>query len=85
MRVSVQVPAMIIWLDGNSNRSDHPNVTGCSTGSSPADAALGGLLEVIERDTFIIAWANRLINDPARRGIAPLIRPFARHSLKLVI
>ncbi len=34
--------------------------TGAAAGSTPADAALRGLMEVVERDAFVIVWRNRL-------------------------
>ncbi len=43
-----------------ADQMDMTNVSGCATGSSVASAVLGGLLEVIERDSFMIAWATRL-------------------------
>jgi ribosomal protein S12 methylthiotransferase accessory factor len=43
-----------------ADQMDVTNVSGCATGSSVASAVLGGLLEVIERDSFMIAWATRL-------------------------
>lgn len=39
---------------------------GCATGATPAEAALQGLLEVVERDAVAIWWYNRL----RRPGIA---------------
>jgi ribosomal protein S12 methylthiotransferase accessory factor len=39
---------------------DITNVSGCATGSTVAEAVLSGLLEVVERDTFMIAWASQL-------------------------
>jgi ribosomal protein S12 methylthiotransferase accessory factor len=39
---------------------DGPIISGYACGSTLEDATLGGLLETIERDAFMIAWANRL-------------------------
>lgn len=33
---------------------------GCATGSNLTEAVLGGLMEVIERDAFLLAWYGRL-------------------------
>jgi ribosomal protein S12 methylthiotransferase accessory factor len=61
---------------------DAANVTGCATGTSAAEAALGGLLEVIERDAFMIAWATRLpvsgivLDEDTPWGVGPYIRAF---------
>jgi ribosomal protein S12 methylthiotransferase accessory factor len=40
--------------------TDGPALSGSAAGSTFAEAALAGLLEVVERDSFMIAWANRL-------------------------
>ena len=43
-----------------ADEMDITNVSGCATGSTAAEAVLSGLLEVVERDTFMIAWASQL-------------------------
>jgi ribosomal protein S12 methylthiotransferase accessory factor len=53
---------MVYYLD---YRTDHLNFVqecsnGCATGSSLEEAILFGLLELIERDTFLIAWYAKL-------------------------
>lgn len=53
---------MVYYLD---YRTDHVNFVqecsnGCATGSSLEEAILFGLLELIERDTFLIAWYAKL-------------------------
>lgn len=45
---------------GQEEQVDFPIVSGFATATSPAEAAFHGLLEVLERDAFMIAWANRL-------------------------
>lgn len=58
------VPASRVFLPLETGLAgdmpDGGNVSGAATGSSPASAILSGLLEVIERDAFMIAWANTL-------------------------
>lgn len=42
------------------DRCDFPIVSGFAAAGTPEEAAYRGLLEVLERDAFMIAWANRL-------------------------
>ncbi len=42
------------------DRADVPIVSGFAAGTTLEEAAYRGLLEVLERDAFMIAWANRL-------------------------
>ena len=44
---------------------DYPLLSGFAAGGTLEEAALHALLEVVERDAFMIAWANRL---PLRRA-----------------
>lgn len=43
---------------------DYPLLSGFAAGASRESALLSALLEVIERDTFMIAWANKLPLQP---------------------
>jgi ribosomal protein S12 methylthiotransferase accessory factor len=58
------VPAARVFLPLDTGLAgdmpDAGNVSGAATNSTPESAILAGLLEVIERDTFMIAWSNRL-------------------------
>lgn len=45
--------------------------SGCATGSSTAEAALFGLLELIERDAFLLSWYARVPVAPIRPGSVP--------------
>jgi ribosomal protein S12 methylthiotransferase accessory factor len=58
------IPASRVFLSGTLNRlggpADYPLVSGFATGNTLEEATLSALLEVIERDSFMIAWANRL-------------------------
>jgi ribosomal protein S12 methylthiotransferase accessory factor len=48
---------------GKEERVDFPIVSGFAAATSPEQAAYHGLLEVLERDAFMIAWANQLPMD----------------------
>ncbi|NEE03719.1 TOMM precursor leader peptide-binding protein [Phytoactinopolyspora halotolerans] len=62
-RRSLLVPEQIVYyLD---HRTDHRNTVqecsnGCASGSSVTEAVLHGLLELIERDAFLISWYSGL-------------------------
>ena len=43
-----------------ADQADHPPLGGSAAGSTLPEAVLGAALEVVERDGFLIAWANRL-------------------------
>ncbi len=61
---AVMVPAHRVFSPFQSSiREEHPDgpiISGYATGSTREEAILGALLEVIERDSFMISWANRL-------------------------
>ncbi|MCV3272810.1 YcaO-like family protein [Roseobacter sinensis] len=44
--------------------TDYPLLSGFAAGASRESALLSALLEVVERDSFMIAWANRLRLQP---------------------
>lgn len=53
---------LVYYLD---HRTDHRNTVqecsnGCASGASPTEAVLHGLLELIERDAFLISWYSGL-------------------------
>jgi ribosomal protein S12 methylthiotransferase accessory factor len=58
------VPAARVFLSTPihclGGQAEYPLVSGFATGNTLEEATLSGLLEVIERDSFMIAWANRL-------------------------
>ncbi len=58
------VPASRVFLPAiastPADSHDDPIVSGFATGSTWAEAALAGTLEVLERDAFMVAWRNRL-------------------------
>jgi ribosomal protein S12 methylthiotransferase accessory factor len=62
-RRPILVPEQLVYyLD---HRKDHPNFVqdcsnGCATGSCLEEAILFGLLELIERDSFLISWYAKL-------------------------
>lgn len=63
----VLVPALAVFMNYHPSPGEHlfqPTSNGLGTGPTPAAAVLSALLEVMERDAFVIAWMNRL---PATR------------------
>ena len=60
---SVLLPAQLVFL--GQPPPDEPLIAyatsnGLACGATPEEAILAGLLELVERDAFMIAWANRL-------------------------
>jgi ribosomal protein S12 methylthiotransferase accessory factor len=60
----VWLPASLTYLDYPGNDTDtyfcQPTSNGLAAGAQLEDAILAGLYELIERDSFLIAWLNRL-------------------------
>ena len=79
----VMVPASCVYIPYFFNRSDEPRThnpvsTGLACGSNLAPAIYKAILEVIERDAFMIMWQNQLpcpridlstVQDPFNRSI----------------
>lgn len=65
---SVWVPAQFVFIPYEPAPAepvfDNLQSTGLACGSSRADAILGGFLEVIERDAFMVAWRMRRPGRP---------------------
>lgn len=61
---SVYVPAVQVYLQfpalTSSERFTHPVSTGCAAHSSWEAAVVGGLVEVVERDSIALTWLQRL-------------------------
>ncbi len=58
------LPAQLVYLQPDL-APDEPRLlyqtsSGIALGSTPAQAVLSGLCELVERDAFVIAWENRL-------------------------
>jgi ribosomal protein S12 methylthiotransferase accessory factor len=56
------VPEIIAYYHapgGLTNRFVQESSNGCASGGSPAEAVYFGLMEVIERDAFLLAWFGR--------------------------
>jgi ribosomal protein S12 methylthiotransferase accessory factor len=72
---TVWAPTSLIYLDYPGNTGDlyfcPPTSNGLGAGPSLEAAALSGLYELIERDSFVITWMNRL---PPTEIIAPVSR-----------
>lgn len=68
---------------------DAPIISGYSTHATIEEAIYGALMEVIERDAFMVAWANqlrlpRLEIDPATRGeIGEYLAAFAARGIEV--
>ncbi|MFE5075785.1 TOMM precursor leader peptide-binding protein [Streptomyces halstedii] len=64
---------------GLENRFVQESSNGCASGGSPAEAAYFGLMEVIERDAFLLAWYGQV---PLREiDPATSTRPATRHMV----
>jgi ribosomal protein S12 methylthiotransferase accessory factor len=61
-RRPVLVPEILAYYHapgGLTNRFVQESSNGCASGGSPAEAVYFGLMEVIERDAFLLAWYGR--------------------------
>ena len=61
----VLVPAAIVWdtykpILPQETYLTHGQVSGSACGRTQTEASINGLLEVIERDSFMITWLNKL-------------------------
>jgi ribosomal protein S12 methylthiotransferase accessory factor len=59
------LPARLVFMGSNLASSPealigYPTSNGVACGASAEEAILRGLLEIVERDAFVIAWYNRL-------------------------
>src|SRR5205085_8592655 len=60
-RRPVAVPAGLTYLAADARPSFAPSTSnGLAAGATEANAILGALCEVMERDAFLITWMNRL-------------------------
>ncbi|MBF6131099.1 TOMM precursor leader peptide-binding protein [Nocardia brasiliensis] len=57
---AVLVPECLAYYGVHDRRFAYETSNGCAVGSSLAEAALHGLLEVTERDAFLLTWYARL-------------------------
>ncbi|MGH3899771.1 MAG: TOMM precursor leader peptide-binding protein [Pseudonocardiaceae bacterium] len=69
---------LVYYLD---HREDHRNTVqecsnGCASGSSVTEAALHGLLELLERDAFLISWYSGL--PPTEIDLDTVAHPLVR-------
>ncbi|MFE5676960.1 TOMM precursor leader peptide-binding protein [Streptomyces erythrochromogenes] len=55
------VPEILMYYHapGLENRFVQESSNGCASGGSPAEAAYFGLMEVVERDAFLLTWYGR--------------------------
>lgn len=58
------IPAQLVFLDpatvDGEQRVIHATSNGLACGPSPEEAVLGGLLELVERDAFMLTWYGQL-------------------------
>lgn len=87
----VWAPASLIYLDYPGNDEDAyfctPTSNGLAAGPNLEAAILAGLYELIERDSFLIAWMNRLpaeeVTIPSSAQVeASLIRHYQRFEVE---
>lgn len=57
----VLVPEVLTYYStpGLENRFVQESSNGCASGGSPVEAAYFGLMEIVERDAFMLMWFNR--------------------------
>jgi ribosomal protein S12 methylthiotransferase accessory factor len=83
----VWVPASLVYLSYAGERGAElftpPTSNGLAAGKDIASAVLGSLLELIERDAFLIVWMNRLpvprVDCSAIGGVARRIQSHYAH------
>lgn len=87
------LPAAAVYVPYRAPRREerllHPNSTGLAAGSDTAHATLGGLLEVIERDSAAVVWYNRLVTPTldwttAPPEVAGVLRRVAERGVQLL-
>ncbi|MCW9054903.1 MAG: YcaO-like family protein [Candidatus Pacebacteria bacterium] len=90
----VQTP----FLKDEKSRRDEPMLrwcvsTGLATGASTEDALVSGILEIIERDAFMISYLNKLtppqvdLEELALRDkeVSLILKSFKRHNLEAYV
>ncbi len=91
----ILIPAAFVYLpyryDNNETRINHLTSTGLAFGFSKEEAILSGLHEIIERDSFSIAWLGKLnlpkINflDSDNENIVRLLKAFDKNIHKYTV
>jgi ribosomal protein S12 methylthiotransferase accessory factor len=89
------VPAQLISLDERLLKKENsfirfPLSTGAAAGENLEQAILNGMLEVIERDAFMITWLNRLAPEKidletGSEKIKNIARIFRRYNLEFYV
>lgn len=83
---SVLLPAQLVYLvwdelaDGEAAIA-HATSSGLACGTSTAEAALAGLLELVERDAFMLVWRNALSLPLLDASAAPELVAWERRYL----
>lgn len=57
---AVLIPEQMVYYGVDKDRFVYETSNGCALGSSIEEAIFYGLLEVIERDNFMVSWYNKL-------------------------
>jgi ribosomal protein S12 methylthiotransferase accessory factor len=83
----IEIPACRIYMgyrtsDPEESQIDWAVSTGQSCHFDPATAMLGGLLEVVERDSFMITWLHRLGRHRIDPGSGPQLGPIFRQRFR---
>jgi len=89
----VLVPASRVFMrfpeNGVGDKPDVSLVSGFAAGSTREEATRRGLLEVLERDAFMIAWANRLpmrrvvLDHKSPHGIGDYVRALEARGMRV--
>ncbi|MGH3921575.1 MAG: TOMM precursor leader peptide-binding protein [Pseudonocardiaceae bacterium] len=72
-----------------ADNADYPSLGAAATGCTLEEAALGAVLETVERDAFMIAWANRLrlprleLDRSSRGGVGDYVAAFEDRGLEV--
>ena len=77
---AVSLPAQLVFLLANVHALDeqmigYPTSSGVACGATREEAILRGLLELVERDAFMIVWNNRLSLPTLDSGGDPRLTP----------
>jgi len=83
----ILVPASRVFVPFDrqtpADHADYPTLSGFATGNTLAEAAMAAVLETVERDALMIAWANRLslpqleLDRSSPGGVGELVAAFA--------
>jgi len=90
----IWVPAISVYLNYLSSRKElliSPTSNGLAAGTSYVDALLNGILEVIERDAFLITWMCKLpmpqvnLDSIQNKYIIDIVKMYERRNVEICI